>query len=428
MDTIGEITYWYNLIETYLVIGFYWLFDHFREFAWVVKVAAIGLTISGGLILISLLRIFKQAWKRRKWHKIEKKLYKRYGEGITFVLSPEAKENLTRDEILDILKIDHDHADPKKLLKDWREKISLARIIYRSRIDDEAALKRARNLQILLSIFGLVSFLEEVIVKDKLHLKVESLLMLRAFKTPTNQWIANQLINSKRRRVQRLAMYASIMSSANSDLEYFESEFFDENFCLYDEIQLGYVLQRRISAKRKIPNLAHWAFIQKNSRTQCVFIRLMRQFNQGEYCGELEELFNHNSDSELIEEIARTWGYLKYVAGEELMRDMLLTQPDPGKVSIMHALTRLHTGNSLNSLVDGYRNSGAQYVKYEALRCIYLYGEAGRKKFEELKEHALPSEKKLFEFFDNELTKRDIPLEKSAKYYSEYGDNLFSVV
>lgn len=429
MDTIGELTYWYNLAETYFIMGTTWLFEHFREFAWIIRVAAISLTISIVLMLISLLRIFKNAWKRRKWRKIEKKLNNRYGDAIDYILSPEAKPNMGRDEQLELLDIDPNNADRNKLLKDWKERMVMSRIIYRSRISEEAAVEGVnRNLHVLLSIFGIVNFLEEIIIKDKMHLKVEALLMLRAFKAPTNQWIANQLLNSRRKRVQRLAMYASIMSSANTDLEYFESDFFDDNFCHYDEIQLGFVLQRRLAAKRKIPNLAHWASIQKNSATQCVFVRMMRQFNQGEYCSELEEMFHHNSDGELIEEIARTWGYLKYKEGEELMRDMMLTQPDNGKVAIMHALTRLNTGESLNALIDGYRYSGSQHVRFEALRCLYYYGDAGRAKFEEIRANHAAVDNNLFEFFENELTRRELPLEKTAKYFSEYGDNLYSVV
>lgn len=426
-NTIGELSYWYNLALTYIVIGVTWLFEHFRDFAWVVRVAAISLTISVWLMLISLYRIFRQSWKRRKWRKVQKKLNDRYREAVDYILSPESKNNMSREEILEVLDIDPHSADPHKLLKDWREKMTMARMIYQSRISEEAQVKDSRNVHVLLSIFGLVDFLEEVVLRNRQHLKVEALLMLRAFKVPTNQWLANQLINNKRHRVKRMAMYASIMSSSNTDLEYFESDFFAENFCLYDEIQLGFVLQRRRSGKRKIPNLAHWASIQNDPKAQGMFVRMMRQFNQLEYCDELEEMFHHNSDGELIEEIARTWGYLGYKEGEELMQDMLLTQPDDGKVSILHALTRLKTGKSLNTLVDGYRNSGNPHVKFEALRCIYLYGPEGRAKFEELKANATESEKRYFSFFENPLTLAEIPLEKTARYHSRYGDNLFSV-
>lgn len=428
MDTIAEVSYWYNLALTYIVIGITWLFDHFRDFPWIIRVAAISLTISFWLILGSLIQIARKALKRRKWKKIEKKLKDKYGDAINFILSPESPERMSRDEEMELLGLDPGQDDPKKLLKDDRERLAMARLIYQSRISEDAQIEGSRNLHVLLNIFGLVDFLEETIVKDTLHQKVEALLMLRAFKTPTNQWIANQLINNKRRRVKRLAMYASIMSSSNTDLGYFESDFFSHNFCLYDEIQLGFVLQRRLSAKRKLPNLAHWAVTQKNPKTQAMFVRMMRQFNQGEYCSELEDLFQHATDGSLISEIARTWGFLKYKEGEELMKDMLLTQPDEGKIAIMHALTRLNTGQSLNTLLDGYKNSGNMMVKFEALRCLYWYGIAGRQKFEEIKANAQDKEKNLFEFFNNDLTKKELRLEKSDEYYSEYGDNLYSVV
>lgn len=428
MYNLGEISYWYNLLETYIIIGVTWIIDNFRDFAWIVRVAAISVTISLWLIFISLFNIVRNARRRRKWRKTEKKLHEKYGKGIEYILSPEAPEKMSRDDELKILDIDSKDADLKKLLHDNREKLSMARLIYRARISDDATVEGTRNLHVLLNIFGIVEFLEELIVKAPLHMKVESLSMLRAFKVPTNQWIANQLMNSKRKRVKRLAMYSSIMSSANTDLRYFESEFFGNNFCTYDEIQLGYVLQRRMAAKRKIPNLAHWAVIQKNPKSQAMFIRMMRHFNQKEFCGELEDLFQHEADNEIIEEIARTWGYLKYTEGEELMKDMLLTQPDDGKVSIMHALTRLNSGGSLQLLTDAYHNSSNPHVKFEALRCIYWYGEEGKKRFKELEQAATPKEDALFEFFRNSLTIKELPLEKSARYHSDFGDNLFGVV
>lgn len=428
MNSINEISYWYNLILTYVVVSATWIFEHFHDFAWIVKVAAACLTVFILLFIASFVKVFRTSLRFRKWKKVKKRLLKRYGEPVEYVFSEEAGPNMGRDKMLELLDIEPEEADPHKLLKDWRERMTMARIIYQARISENAVLNRVRNLQVLLNIFGLVDFLEEVIVKDKVHYKVEALHMLRAFKAPTNQWIVNQLFNSKRRRVKRLAMYASIMSSSNTDLEYFEGDFFINNFCKYDEIQLGFVLQRHLSAKRKIPNLAHWASIQTDPEAQAMFIRMMRQFNQHEYCSELEEMFSHNSDNTLIEEIARTWGYLNYTEGETIMREMMLTQPDNGKVAIMHALTRLNTGESLSTLIDGYRHSGSPYVKFEALRCIYAYGPEGRAKFEELRAAATQKELIFFEFFENELTKKDIPLIESAEYNSEYGDNLYSVV
>ena len=251
--------------------------------------------------------------------------------------------------------------------------------------------------------------------------------MLQAFKLPVNSWLANQMIRSKRSRARKLAMYGSIMSNSNSDMSYFESEYFDENCCIYDEIQLGYILQRRRASNRPIPNLAHWAHIHKNPRTQCVFIRMMRFFNQEEYCSDLEPLFSHDSDAMVIDEISRTWGYMRYFNGEELMRDVLLTQPDETKVTIMHALSRIDSGDSLDTFIDIYTHSGSQKVRFEALRCMYNYGEAGMAKFEELEAVASETDKKIFDFFHNPLTREQIKLADSVEYEQAYGDNLYSV-
>lgn len=425
MNTINIIAYYWDLITANISFFVTYLYDRFREFAFVVQFASVALTISCLLMLSCLLRLLWKSWKTKRLKKIASRIEDRYGEAVEYILSEEADPRMSREEILERIDLKD---DKKRPLKNKKEKMLFARMVYGKRISENAALGRQKNLHILLGIFGIREFLEEVVNKGATHYKAEALMMLRAFKIPVNQWIANQMMTSKRNRVRRLAMYASIMSNSNTDLQYFESEFFDENCCIYDEIQLGYVLQRRRNAKRQIPNLAHWAYIQKNPATQCVFIRLMRQFNQKEYCSELEELFQHNSDTELIEEISRTWGYLQYEAGEPLMNDMLLTQSDETKVTIMHALSRIGNDASIDSLVDVYKHSGNQHVRFEALRSLYNCGTTGLAKFTELEMTASPSDRSLFEFFHNPLTKKHIELSDTDEYESLYGDNIYSVV
>lgn len=427
MDTINVIVYWFNLVIAW--IGYYltWVYDHFREYAPVVKVAAVSITVTALLILFCLIRIFYRSMIRRRWNKTLKKLEDRYGKGVNYILSADAKPNMSRDEVLEALDMSSSDAD-KRLLKNYREKLSFARLVYRARISENAALGRRRNLHVLLNIFGMPAFLEETVNKESISTKTEALHMMRAFKLPVSQWIANQLMASKRIRVRRLAMYASIMSSSNTDMEYFESELFDENCCLYDEIQLGYVLQRRRSAKRKIPNLAHWVFSQKNPATQCVFVRLMRQFDQKENCAELEDLFLQNSDHELTQEIARTWGYLDFKESEDILNEALMVQPDDTKIAIMHALTRFGTGKSLDAFVESYKNSGDPTVRFEALRCLWNYGPAGQAKLAELEAKATAAERNLFAFFHDDIMLKYMPLNESDKYSSPYGENIFSIV
>lgn len=431
MDTysINLIEYYVNLFLTWIGQYVMFIYNRFMDFAPIIKVAAISLTFSIGLIIFTVLRIGIRSFQEKRWQRQYRQLEKRYGDGIKYVLSKEAGGNMTRKEVMDALELDNRQRSQKtELLKNYREKLSFARLVYRARISDEASLGRRKNLHVLLDIFDMENFLENVVNKGKMRRKAEALLMLRAFKLPVNQWIANRLRNSKRSRVRKLSMYASIMTSSNADLEYFETEFFDQNCSIYDEIQLGYVLQRRKAMKRRIPNLAILAHSQKNPSTQAVFVRLMRQFDQGEFCGDLEDLFTSSNSHELTQEICRTWGYLHYTDGEELMQEILLTQPDDTKVAIMHALARLNTGKSLNVLVDGYYNSGDQHVRYEALRCLNSYGPAGIAKFRELEKEASEEDKRIFDFFNNPVTRDETRLSQSDSIRTFEGENLYNVV
>lgn len=426
MRELYLIQYYFDLVKAWFAYYATFLYENFREFAFVIKVASVLLTVCIVMMLFCVISMLLRSWKRSRVNKTNKKIADRFGEGIEHVLSAEAKPNMTRREILEALDI-KESENPASLLKDDKERLALCRLAYGHRVKDNAVVGRKRNLHVLLGLFGIQDYLEQVINKGKSQQKAEALHMMRAFKFNLNPWLANQLMNSKRIRLRRLAQYASIMSNSNTDLEYFESDFFDDNCCTYDEIQLGYVLYRRRKAKRKIPNLAHWAFMQKNEKTQCVFVRLMRQFNQREYCEELDELFQHNADKELVEEVSRTWGYLGYAEAEDKLIEALLTQSDDIKVPIMHAITRLQTGNGLTALVDAYTHSGDPTVRYEALRCIYNYGDEGRAKHAELELAAkTPAEKNLFEFFRNPITREKVPLSDDDFYRPMFGETIFT--
>lgn len=427
MYTINIIQYYIDLIITWLTQYITYIYDKFMEFSFIIKIAAVSVTVSIILIFMTLFTILWRGWRNRRYKKLVKNLDKKYGDGIRYILSREAPEEMTRQQVLDALDIDNPDDHNNNLPKSFQEKLALSRLIYSIRISDESSPRRRKNLHIMLDIFHIQSFLEDVVNKGSMHFKAEALLMLRAFKVPINQWVANQLHNSKRLRVRRLSNYASIMTSSNADLAYFESPFFDRNCCIYDEIQLGYVLQRRLSMKRKLPNLAQLALHQSVPSTKAVFVRLMHQFKQAENCEELVDEFTTTHNKDLRKEICRTWGYLGYKEGEPLMQDILLSQADDVKIAIFHALTRLNTGNSLDLLVDGYRNNSDQLVKYEALKCLYNYGSAGRTKFMELERNATEEDRRLFEFFNNPITMGETMLNKNEFFDMHGEENLYSI-
>lgn len=416
VNTISVIKYYFHL---FLAYGSYWLsygYDMFREYPGEIQIA-IGVTLmSFVMILIMSFSLLVMSFAEKSKNKLEKRLIDRFGEGMDYIFSPAAPANMTYEDIAGRFDIDPAQIG-KDLLKNRREKLAFIDIFYMRFITQKSHTLHKENIRTVLHIFGVPEFLEKEVSLKSMKNKVNAMSMMRTFKLPISLWVLNSLLNSKYLRVRRLAMYSNIMLSSDNDLDYFETDFFDKHCCIKDEIELAYSLQRRRKAGLKLPNLARWANLQKGEKAQCLFVRLMRRFDEVEYCGQLRPLMSQTRKKKLIEEISRTWGYLHYTDGEDLLREILLTQPDDSKVAIMHALTRFATGKALPSLLEGYHNTKNPHVRFEALRCIYNYGEEGKKLFRELEENASEADRKFFGFFNNPITLEKIRLDKEQAYH-----------
>ena len=417
MDSIFWLTYYYELFSTY--ISYYWLYfiQLFADYPFVVQVSAFFTTAMFMAIFVVSMALLLKAHFRKKKEQIWHHLNERFAEGISYCLSAESSPKMTRQEVIKKLGIEEDLAQHKVLLKSTKEKRLFAKLLRDLRFTYTNVKGRHENLAHILEIFSIPSFLENEVSTAGMHYKVHAMNAIRVFKLPISLWVINKLINSKWITVRRLAMYSSVSNSSDSDMDYFESDFFDKTCCVYDEIELAYALQRRRSRGLRLPNLARWAYMQKNPATQCVFVRLMRRFNQDENCDQLRNLFQESKHKKLIEEISRTWGYLHYVDGEQLLVDTFLMQPDDTKVAILHAVTRMATGKQLDLMSDSFHNTVNPHVRFEALRCMYNYGEEGRALFHKTEAEATESEKKYFAFFHNPITLEKIRLDKEQAYH-----------
>ena len=416
MGTISFIRYYISLFLAYCKFLFAYVLFKLADYPIEIKVAAVISATCVMIILVMSLSLILMSIKQKKNSRLKERIEKKYAKGMEFIVSPEAAEILTEEQIEKAFGFDRKELNGP-LLKNNREKNMFVEVFYMYFISKRSELSKTENTHTMLRMFDIPDYLEKEVSLGSTKHKVNALSKMRTFKLPISPWIINKLLNSRYMRVQRLAMYSNIMSSSDSALDYFETDFFDNNSCIKDEIELGFSLQRRRKMGLKLPNLARWAHIQSNEKTQCMFVRLMRRFNEIEYCGELKDLYQEIKKKKLIEEISRTWGYLHYVESEDLLKKALLTQPDDTKVAIMHALTRLATGNSLDALLEGFRNTTNPHVRYEALRCIYNYGEEGRALFYELEKNAADSDKKFFDFFNNPITLEKIRLDKEQAYH-----------
>lgn len=415
MVNISFFKYIYYLFLAYVKFLFTFVIAKFQDYPNEIRVAALVAVVCVMIMVVMWIAMFFKSIGNRRRARLREHLADRYGEGMRYVIS-EATHKMTADEILRVFDVDVKSLE-KPLLKNEREKELLVEIFYRLFITRDSDVAVTENIHASLQLFDIPNFLEKVISLGRMKRKVEALNVVRTFKLQISPWVINKLLNSKYMSVKRLAMYSTIMSSSDSALEYFETDFFDKNSCIKDEIELAYSLQRRRKAGLKLPNLARWAHIQTNERTQCMCVRLMRRFNEVEYCGQLTDLYSQSRKKKLIEEISRTWGYLHYLDCEQLLIETLLTQPDDTKVAIMHAMTRLGTGKSMGALLEGFKNTTNPHVQFEALRCIYNYGEEGRAKFYELEQKATEEEKKFFSFFKNPITFEKIRLDREQAYH-----------
>ncbi len=415
MDTIAYLRYYLYYVASYIRFVVSFVASKLEKYPTEVKVAAVIAVLCVFTMFVLFVRMLIMSGYRKSLRLLREHTEETYGDAMRFLLSSEAPDQMSKVEICELFGIDPTVDDEP--LKKSKEKKVFAEVFYNLFINEKAENARMSNIHSMLEVFGISEHLEKEVSLGSKRRKVDALNMIRAYGLSISPWIINKLLNSKNLRLQRLAMYTVIVSSSDSTMDYFETEFFDNNSCIKDEIELAYSLSRRRKAGLKLPNLARWAHMHKREFTQCLFVRLMRRFNQVEYCDQLRDLFVPGNKKKLIEEISRTWGYLHYVDGEQLLIDSLLTQPDDTKVAILHALTRFGTGHGQDAMLDGFRHSHNPHVRYEALRCLYNYGTEGRKAFDKLELEASEEDSKYFNFFHNPITLAKVRLDREQAYH-----------
>lgn len=424
-NQISYLSYWFNYLAAWVGHWFQMLKAAYFGQPAEIKVAIaviVGSVLSMAAIVVMLIfRSIRECRQRRTLQNVKEK----YGAKIDYVMSDPGivNQDIGAEDVLKIFEVSEGESvkdrleNARKLIKRKRDKRLFCQLVYERLLGDEGELCSLNNIEKMLEVLGLYRFLETEVDHGNWKTKVRSLNMMSMFRLKVDSWLTNALQLSSSQLVRRHAMHASVMSSADSNMAYFESDYFDRHCCIKDEIELGYSLHRRRTAGLQLPNLARLTLLKKHVEPQCVFVRLMRYFGQRNYCSQLKELFLTNKDHRLAKEIACTWGYLQYTDGEELLKEALMTQSDDVQVSFMQALTRMDTGRSVDVLTKIYQNAANDVISYEALRCLYNYGTVGKEEFQRLKETAKGTVKeKLFKPFEKEFMESFLTIDKVLDY------------
>lgn len=395
-----------------------YLVDIFRDYPIGVKISAILTSIWLITIAVVVIELSRQVLRKKHRKRVQNSIYERYYEGVKSILwNPEISDDLSQNDIIRIMGLEQSQVVGKKLLNTSTEKQLFCRMVYDLIIHDHMREGRNKNLHELMDLFLIQKFLEDDVNYGNNWNKVSAINMLRTFKLYISPWVINKLLENKSKRIRRLAMYSTVRAGSENDLDVFETDFYEKNNCIFDEIMIGYELQRRKKSGMRLPSMALWATRFTSPEIKCMLVRMMRRFEQRENCSQLKPLFDATHHKKLLEEICRTWGYLQYKDSESTMADAFSLQTDDTKVAIMHALARLRSGKYMNMFTYSYENSTNPHVRFEALRCLYNYGREGRLKLKELEKQAKEKDKKFFDFFHNPITLQKIPLDELQIYH-----------
>ncbi|MCR4765092.1 MAG: hypothetical protein K5856_02825 [Bacteroidaceae bacterium] len=418
MDSISVLTYFLKLIWAYGSYYLLYFYNIFRDYPTGVRISALLTSIWLILSIIIIIEIGRRIAKKRRNETTKKNVFEQYKKPIERILwDSDISDDLSKSEILSIMGIEKNEIANKKLLNTTLEKQVFCRMIYDIIIHDQMREGRNNNLNQILDIFAIQKFLEDNVNYGNAWNKVSAINMLRTFKLYISPWVINKLLENKRKRIRRLAMYSSVRGGSENDLEVFESDFYEKNNCIFDEITIGYELQRRKKNGMRLPNLALWTTRFESPEIKCMLVRMMRRFEQKEFCSQLRPMFDATHHKKLVEEICRTWGYLQYKESEDIMANAYSLQSDDTKVAIMHAIARLRSGKMSKAFVYSYENSRNPHVRFEALRCLYNYGREGRMELKELEKRANEKDKRFFAFFHNPITLQKIPLDELQIYH-----------
>ena len=244
MYTLPTLKYfWLQLVE-YVTYYLKYLWGLYCDYPNEVK-TAVGIIIAVLVMMcILLISIFIRSRTRANENRLIQNMQYRFSSAINMVMYGDIDSNLSQAEMKQMI-LNLDPTGKTELPEKKKERHMLVRIIYKRYITDTPDNSKMHNIHVMLDVCGIPQFLEQQVNQGNLHCKVDALNMMRTFKLYINPWVINKLLKSSNIRVRRLAMYSAVMSSSDSDLDYFETDFFDNNSCIYDEIELGYALHRR---------------------------------------------------------------------------------------------------------------------------------------------------------------------------------------
>ena len=193
MDTISYIRYYLLLVVAYIKYLSSRAFTRFEDYPFETRTAVAITLFSTFVILMMQVTLFFAGIRRNKKERLRNSIIYRFGKGMAWILSEDASQLVTNDEILEAFGVDKSMAG-KELLKTDVEKKMFAQVFYMDYITEKSELSRIENIHRMLELFGISEFLEKEVSLGNMRRISDALHKLRAFKLPVSPWVVNKLL------------------------------------------------------------------------------------------------------------------------------------------------------------------------------------------------------------------------------------------
>ncbi len=347
--------------------------EHYKillgSFPLVIQIAIVMIALNA-IVTISLFAI--TFFMRRKKARASK-MYEKFSPKIKALVSEvlESKELYSEQEI--------DNLYFKKIGKLTKSSYVAIIPVMEDMTHEKPSIMESKNYTALIRGLKIDEFLEKRISYSNTNKR------MRAFQTLSrlNITVSDSKIlphtysNDDRLRKESRTSYVGI--SKNDPFKFFDIG--NANLNYWDQIAL--LKQFEAHHGDNLPNFSKWIKYSDDNSQIIFLVRAVTYFNQVESADVLVDLLK--TDNHKVRKVAIiALGRMGVASAEEELKKIYHTQPADCQDAIIEAIAYIGSGKSLEFLKKAFFDANNPDAKRLVAEAIYIYGEEGKKCFEEL--------------------------------------------
>lgn len=347
--------------------------EHYKillgSFPLVIQIAIVVIALN---VMVTL-SLFSITFFMRRKRESEDRMIKKYRPKVEALIL----DVLNSNEIYSEQEIDNLYFD--KISKLSKKSYITIIPVMEDLVHKTPSLMNSKNYKALIRGLKIDEFLEKRISYSNTNKR------MRAFQTLSrlNITVSDSKIlphtysNDDRLRKESRTSYVGI--SKNDPFKFFDKG--NTNLNYWDQIAL--LKQFEAHHGDNLPNFSKWIKYSDDNSQIIFLVRAVTYFNQVESADVLVDLLK--TDNHKVRKVAIiALGRMGIVSAEEELKKIYHTQPIDCQDAIIEAIAYIGSGNSLEFLKKAFFDANNPDAKRLVAEAIYIYGEEGKKCFEEL--------------------------------------------